>query len=361
MYSLPLSPSFVLSLFCFQRDGVKLVTLGRGTGGRLASHKRQYDHLCFLLSKLEKTLARLGDERDCLRPTAAVRRADLDESTRVLLKEGIPEVKRKIAKELLLMKSIVTKLHENTARYLIGMVGKGGLIILPILDTAVLSKHAGHRLAEELMGLCHGEFRVTLKRRCQNAGVNLCLYHERYTTKCCGNCQHMNSHIGKAKVWRCSKCEVVHERDGNAARNIHLLYHQEFYEHHFGDKAVPAGAGAAGGGAGAPRPPKKPPKTKPPKKKPAASAGKKRGRGGAAVGRASGDGEASGGDASTDGGDDTSNSGEPARKGGRVRRPSAKAAAGGDYYNTASLFDGERTPTSELGGSHQGLGSLPDS
>jgi len=47
------------------------------------------------------------------------------------------------------------------------------------------------------------------------------------TSKKCGSCGSINHDLQlKERIWTCPHCETIHDRDLNAANNIHELGHQ---------------------------------------------------------------------------------------------------------------------------------------
>lgn len=47
-------------------------------------------------------------------------------------------------------------------------------------------------------------------------------YHlnESFTSKTCSKCGTMNNDLGSQKIYKCSECKVIMDRDINGARNI---------------------------------------------------------------------------------------------------------------------------------------------
>ena len=50
---------------------------------------------------------------------------------------------------------------------------------------------------------------------------------EEYTSKTCGGCGRLNHSLGSKKVFECSHCKIVMDRDINAARNIFIKNYQK--------------------------------------------------------------------------------------------------------------------------------------
>lgn len=55
-------------------------------------------------------------------------------------------------------------------------------------------------------------------------GNILYIVDESYTSKTCGRCGNLNNKLGGNKIYKCTNCNLVIDRDINGARNI-LLKH----------------------------------------------------------------------------------------------------------------------------------------
>ncbi|MBE6494495.1 MAG: transposase [Methanosphaera stadtmanae] len=66
-------------------------------------------------------------------------------------------------------------------------------------------------------------FTTILKQKCQEHGRTLIQIDQWYpSSKICNICQHKNQKLTlKQRTWTCTKCHTTHNRDVNAAKNIH--------------------------------------------------------------------------------------------------------------------------------------------
>lgn len=128
------------------------------------------------------------------------------------LKIAIARVRKKI-------KNIVKDLHFKTRSFL----RKYKYILLPEFKVKGLMKpgklHVLTRRA--LADLSHFTFRLRLAQSSSKLSkVILC--NEAYTSKTCTNCGTINSKLGGKKVFACSSCKLIIDRDLNGARNVLL-------------------------------------------------------------------------------------------------------------------------------------------
>lgn len=99
-------------------------------------------------------------------------------------------------------------------------------IVVPQLNVKdLVSRKEGTRTlrvksVRELLSIGHYNTLMKLKEKCKDKGSVLLIVKEFNTTRTCGKCGHLKTDIGSAKEWTCEKCEMQHDRDVNAARNI---------------------------------------------------------------------------------------------------------------------------------------------
>ena len=96
-------------------------------------------------------------------------------------------------------------------------------ILLPKFETQsmvqrnTLPSAVNHRL----MSLSHYAFQQRLKHMCQKYKSNLYIVDESYTTQTCGKCGIRNM-VGSDKIYKCSSCNYICDRDLHGARNIFI-------------------------------------------------------------------------------------------------------------------------------------------
>lgn len=64
------------------------------------------------------------------------------------------------------------------------------------------------------------QFKQKLKYKCFLNGVSYKEIDEYYTSKCCSNCSWYNENLHASKIFNCGHCNLVIDRDLNAAKNI---------------------------------------------------------------------------------------------------------------------------------------------
>lgn len=118
------------------------------------------------------------------------------------------------------IKNIIENLHWSTCHFLCNHFQT---IFLPEFKVSDMVKDSplGHKITRRLLQLSHGKFRERLKYYAITKHRNLYIITEEYTTKTCGHCGHLQDMEGK-KVYDCSSCGTMIDRDYNGARNICL-------------------------------------------------------------------------------------------------------------------------------------------
>lgn len=89
-------------------------------------------------------------------------------------------------------------------------------------DLNVRGMQQNGRLARSLVDSLFGEIRRQLEYKCRLYGSRLVVVDRRYpSSKTCGVCGSLNADLKLSdRVWTCSACGTVHDRDVNAARNL---------------------------------------------------------------------------------------------------------------------------------------------
>ena len=80
------------------------------------------------------------------------------------------------------------------------------------------------RTAHMMQSLSFYKFKTKLQSLCEKRGNILYIVDESYTSKTCGRCGNLNNKLGGNKIYKCTNCNLVIDRDINGARNI-LLKH----------------------------------------------------------------------------------------------------------------------------------------
>ena len=59
-----------------------------------------------------------------------------------------------------------------------------------------------------------------LQYKCAIKGINFMVVDERYTSKACSKCGHIHKDLRGNKIYKCSNCGIVLDRDVNGCRGI---------------------------------------------------------------------------------------------------------------------------------------------
>ena len=139
---------------------------------------------------------------------------DTNRKTKKLMSKRITKERRRI-------QNLQRELHWKTAKW---VCSKYDTVVLPHFGSKEMSEKASRKIGcktvRNMMVLAHCKFLERLKIKAQELGTNVCIVGEEYTTKTCGNCYHLQNNIKSRSYWKCSRCRWVHDRDGNASRNI---------------------------------------------------------------------------------------------------------------------------------------------
>ena len=119
------------------------------------------------------------------------------------------------------IRNLVTDLHRKLSKWLCENYTK---IYLPRLNFHQCKK-LNKKSKAKLASLRHCEFHNLLQNKTREY-QNCTLYevNESYTSKTCSHCGEQNDNLGASKVFNCSQCTTVLDRDINAAKNIMLRY-----------------------------------------------------------------------------------------------------------------------------------------
>ena len=119
------------------------------------------------------------------------------------------------------IKNIVGDLRRKTASFLCNNFKN---IIIPKFGKDILknNKKINRKTKRILSALSHGAFLETLKYKAKLNGNKLIICTEEFTSKTCGKCGTLNEKLNGKKIFSCSKCGYIEDRDINGARNILL-------------------------------------------------------------------------------------------------------------------------------------------
>ncbi|WP_254789256.1 RNA-guided endonuclease InsQ/TnpB family protein [Azotobacter beijerinckii] len=101
------------------------------------------------------------------------------------------------------------------------LVNRHGTIIVGDVSSAKLAQT---RMAKSVLDAGWGQLKTMLAYKCAHAGIVFKEVGEAYTTRTCSSCGSLSGPQGvnglRIREWTCSACDVTHDRDVNAARNI---------------------------------------------------------------------------------------------------------------------------------------------
>ena len=114
----------------------------------------------------------------------------------------------------------ITNIREDAQKKAVAEICRGaGAVIVENLNVAGLMKGRNARvLADAAMGM----FLRTLKSTAEAFGVPVLEAGRFYpSSKTCSACKVVNADLNAQETWRCPSCGMRHDRDHNAARNLH--------------------------------------------------------------------------------------------------------------------------------------------
>lgn len=138
-------------------------------------------------------------------------------------KNSIRNRKRLIHKLWKKIKNTRLHMHYTTCNFLLDNFKH---ILLPKFETSKMVKKEnrsiGTKTAKDMLTWGHYEFQQRLIWKSQRRGYinNIWIVSEAHTTITCGRCGIMNYNVGGNEIFCCNKCNLVIDRDINAARNI---------------------------------------------------------------------------------------------------------------------------------------------
>ena len=124
------------------------------------------------------------------------------------------------------VKNLVNELHCKSCHFLCTHFQN---VFIPPFETQNMvrkddmhSRCLSNETVRKMLTLSHFKFRMRLMDYCKKFNTNVFIVPEHYTSKTCGMCGSLNENLGKDKVFRCSNCNFVCDRDLQASRNICL-------------------------------------------------------------------------------------------------------------------------------------------
>ena len=115
------------------------------------------------------------------------------------------------------IKNLITDCHHRTVNFLLSRFQS---VVISPFEVSNLVTRRGRKISRssvrKLLCWSHYAFRQRLITKAKQVGRNVVVNSEEYTTQTCCNCGNLTQ-VGKAKIYRCSSCGMVADRDANAA------------------------------------------------------------------------------------------------------------------------------------------------
>lgn len=119
--------------------------------------------------------------------------------------------------------NLVDEMHWKIAREL---TTRYDTVVIPPFETQKMARRWNRKInrtaVRMMLRLAHYRFRMKLIHVANKAGTRVIVCTEEYTSKTCGRCSEIHHTLGSSKKFKCPKCSIVLDRDGNGARNICL-------------------------------------------------------------------------------------------------------------------------------------------
>ena len=135
---------------------------------------------------------------------------------RYALKRASRRLRRRI-------RNLVDEIHKQLASHL---ARNYDMIMIPTFETSQMVNRQGRKIrtktARQMMCWSHFRFKQRLFTKCRQHGSKAVVVNEAYTSKTCSCCGHLKWNLGGSKVYKCSHCHSVMDRDVNGAKNIFL-------------------------------------------------------------------------------------------------------------------------------------------
>lgn len=118
--------------------------------------------------------------------------------------------------------NMIKDMHNKTANFLLSNYKT--IIIGKVSTKKMVSNLTGNLhdiVKRRLLALSHYKFRMKLHSMSNKFGSTIIETDEYLTSKCCCNCKNIKDNLGGAKIYNCDKCNMILDRDINAAINIY--------------------------------------------------------------------------------------------------------------------------------------------
>ncbi|MEZ0208895.1 MAG: RNA-guided endonuclease InsQ/TnpB family protein [Candidatus Paceibacterota bacterium] len=131
--------------------------------------------------------------------------------------------KRAVRRFVSRIRYLIDEVHRQLAKFL---ASNYDLIMIPSFETSQMVRKGARKLrsntVRQMLGWAHYRFRQRLIFKCQQSGTKVAVVNEAYTSKTCSACGNVDYKLGGRKIYSCSNCKMVMDRDINGAKNIFL-------------------------------------------------------------------------------------------------------------------------------------------
>ena len=136
-------------------------------------------------------------------------------SRRVKGSKGRKKAVRLLAKKHLKVKRQRRDFHFKEARKLVDQYQS-----IKVEDLNILGMVKNHHLAKSISDAGWGEFIMIVIFKAEEAGRKVIKVNPAYTSQDCSRCGHRNSIKLATRIYECSQCRLVIDRDRNGAKRI---------------------------------------------------------------------------------------------------------------------------------------------
>lgn len=140
-------------------------------------------------------------------------------------------VKKKGSVEYKKKKLAVARVHERTAnkrsnfvhQHTWKLVNDYDGMVLEDLSSKQMVKKSDKKIRKSIQDVAWGMFTTILPYKALNAGRKIVFVNPAYTSQTCSGCGHVQKRELKERTYSCPRCNLVMDRDLNAAKNIYRL------------------------------------------------------------------------------------------------------------------------------------------
>jgi putative transposase len=129
-------------------------------------------------------------------------------------------LRKALHRKIKYLENLKDELHNKCIRFLINNYS---VIILPPFEIQKMAGRKSRKFSRNLYNLSFYKFKKKLENKCIELNIKLINKPEYYTSKICTRCGNIKHNLTlDDRIYECKKCNLVIDRDINAARNIML-------------------------------------------------------------------------------------------------------------------------------------------